>query len=68
VTIPPTSIGGGGGCFIATAAFGSYLDPHVKVLRDFVEYPYLMAVLSIVPGGVGLAHRRRKRSNRIRRI
>lgn len=26
---------GGGGCFIATAVFGSYLDPHVKVLRDF---------------------------------
>jgi len=27
--------GGGGGCFIATAAFGSYIDPNVQVLRDF---------------------------------
>ncbi len=27
--------GGGGGCFIATAAFGSYLEPRVKILRDF---------------------------------
>ncbi len=27
--------GDGGGCFIATAAFGSYAEPHVKILRDF---------------------------------
>ncbi len=26
---------GGGGCFIATAAFGSYMESHVKILRDF---------------------------------
>jgi len=27
--------GGGGGCFIATAAFGSMMEPHVKILREF---------------------------------
>ena len=33
---PPTpDSGGGGGCFIATAAFGSYIEPHVKILRNF---------------------------------
>jgi hypothetical protein len=34
---PPSapSDGGGGGCFIATAAYGSYMEPHVKALRDF---------------------------------
>jgi hypothetical protein len=38
---PTTAIPGGGGggssnkCFIATAAYGSYLDPHVESLRSF---------------------------------
>ncbi|MBU1196580.1 MAG: hypothetical protein KKE62_10575 [Proteobacteria bacterium] len=32
---------GGGGCFIATAAFGSYMEKHVKILRDFRDF-YLL--------------------------
>jgi len=31
--IPPT--GGGGKCFIATAAFGTPMERHVQILRDF---------------------------------
>ena len=27
--------GSSGGCFIATAAYGSLMEPHVKILRDF---------------------------------
>lgn len=30
-----SSGGSGGGCFIATAAYGSYHHPHVKILRKF---------------------------------
>ena len=32
---PAPSDGGGGGCFIATAAFGSMEEPHVRILRAF---------------------------------
>jgi hypothetical protein len=32
---PAADGGGGGGCFIATAAYGSMMEPHVKILRNF---------------------------------
>jgi hypothetical protein len=32
---PVSAGGGGGGCFIATAAYGSLAEPHVKILRYF---------------------------------
>lgn len=33
--VSPNPGGDSGGCFIATAAYGSYLHPHVKTFRDF---------------------------------
>ena len=41
---PPVAVGGGGGggCFIDTAAYGSYMEPHMMTLRSFRD-EYLLS-------------------------
>jgi uncharacterized integral membrane protein len=36
---------GGGGCFIATAAYGTAMEPHVKMLRDFRDRFLINAIV-----------------------
>ena len=45
----PAGGGGGGieGCFLATAAYGSYLDPHVEALRYFRDH-YLVTNAAVL--------------------
>jgi len=62
--------GGGGGCFIATAAYGSFMEPHVKVLCEMRDrflltngpgrtlvnfyYTYSPAAANFIAGHAGL--------------
>jgi hypothetical protein len=43
---PPVDGNDGGSCFVATAAYGSYLEPEVRLLRDFRD----QRLMTNVPG------------------
>ncbi len=53
VTMTPAQEDNGGGCFIATAAYGSYLDNHVDTLRSFrdgfLENEFVSAYYKVSP-------------------
>lgn len=45
VTVSRSASDDGRGCFIATAAYGSYLDPHVQTLRNFRDEVLIRSAL-----------------------
>jgi len=45
VTVTASASDDGRGCFIATAAYGSYLDPHVQTLRNFRDEVLMRSAL-----------------------
>ncbi len=45
ITLSSPSSDDGRGCFIATAAYGSYLDPHVQTLRNFRDEVLMQSAL-----------------------
>jgi hypothetical protein len=45
ITVSSSSSDDGRGCFIATAAYGSYFDPHVQTLRKFRDEVLMQSAL-----------------------